>query len=312
MEGAALPAMYQLLAVWAPDPIRTRMTALTCCGAQFGILVALPLTGAVIGSKSWLGYWPVPFFLFGGIGLLWVPAWLILTPTKAAVCEQGTVGEIRETVDWRVLLSDRRPWGCYAAHFANSWTAYVVMILLPTYLDQELRVPMAKGGLMQLFPYAAYICAMTVSASYADFLLSRGVSVVTVRRIFTCAPLLLSGVSLVLIGYVRSKLVVVALMALCLFNLGCNSSGCMTYYLEIFRTPAFTSAVFATGNTIANTAGILSPLLDPATEMGWKRVFCISLAINVVGASAFALLTRDTNLSESSTVAMVTADPCSS
>lgn len=44
-------------------------------GAPLGVVIAMPVAGAI--SSSAVG-WPVAFYLYGGVGILWSILWLML------------------------------------------------------------------------------------------------------------------------------------------------------------------------------------------------------------------------------------------
>lgn len=53
-------------------------------GSNFGTVISLPLSGWLCSLELW-GGWPLSFYLFGSLGMIWYAFWLILvydTPAK--------------------------------------------------------------------------------------------------------------------------------------------------------------------------------------------------------------------------------------
>jgi MFS family permease len=46
-------------------------------GANFGTMISMPLSGYLC-SLEFLGGWPLSFYIFGGLGVVWFVAWLFL------------------------------------------------------------------------------------------------------------------------------------------------------------------------------------------------------------------------------------------
>ena len=63
-QGVTFPAMYAMIARWAPPYERTRMLVFTMCGASFGTIVATPVAG-VLCDSNFLQGWPSVFYIFG-------------------------------------------------------------------------------------------------------------------------------------------------------------------------------------------------------------------------------------------------------
>lgn len=45
-------------------------------GANFGTVISLPVSGYLCSLTLW-GGWPLAFYLFGGLGIVWYVFWLI-------------------------------------------------------------------------------------------------------------------------------------------------------------------------------------------------------------------------------------------
>ena len=67
-EGVTFPAMHAMWSYWAPPLERTKLVTVTYVGAQFGTIVAYPLSGWLC-ANGFAGGWPSVFYVFGNFGL---------------------------------------------------------------------------------------------------------------------------------------------------------------------------------------------------------------------------------------------------
>lgn len=83
--------MHAMLARWIPPLERSKFAALVYAGANFGTVVSLPLSGWLCSLDLW-GGWPLCFYLFGALGVIWFVFWIFLvydTPTAhPRICPQ--------------------------------------------------------------------------------------------------------------------------------------------------------------------------------------------------------------------------------
>lgn len=73
-EGVTFPSMHAMLARWVPKTERSRFAAVVYNGANFGTIISIPLTGYLC-SLDYMGGWPLSFYIFGSLGLVWCFFW---------------------------------------------------------------------------------------------------------------------------------------------------------------------------------------------------------------------------------------------
>lgn len=71
-EGVTFPTIQAMMAAWIPSKWRSRALASTYAGAQAGTIVSLVTAPAIIAALSW----PAVFVVYGGVGFVWLAAWL--------------------------------------------------------------------------------------------------------------------------------------------------------------------------------------------------------------------------------------------
>ncbi|CAG8734944.1 16277_t:CDS:2 [Cetraspora pellucida] len=74
-EGACLPCIHSLIAVWFPPEERSRAVGAITASGFIGIVVAMPISSLLIASS--LG-WESSFWTFGLVGCIWSIAWHFL------------------------------------------------------------------------------------------------------------------------------------------------------------------------------------------------------------------------------------------
>jgi len=82
VESATFPACYQFYVVWIPPADKTFMIATMLSGTFMGEIVGFSLSGGLVDSRitvgsSDFGGWPAVFYLFGLMGVIWFPFWVV-------------------------------------------------------------------------------------------------------------------------------------------------------------------------------------------------------------------------------------------
>lgn len=70
-------------------------------GANFGTVISLPVSGWLCSLEFW-GGWPLAFYLFGGLGIIWYAFWLIFvfdTPAQHTKIDPLERAYIEATVE---------------------------------------------------------------------------------------------------------------------------------------------------------------------------------------------------------------------
>lgn len=134
-EGVSLPCVHQLAAEWVPASERSRFIT-ACTSGQFcGTLAAMSCAPMVQES------WPLIFYLFGSLGLLWCMVWWkfgFSTPELHPGISEAELLHIRQRTQTasdpstaeRTIHTQRVPWRMFlhsafaadvVAHFCHNW-----------------------------------------------------------------------------------------------------------------------------------------------------------------------------------------------
>uniref|UniRef100_A0A1I8P2I3 Major facilitator superfamily (MFS) profile domain-containing protein n=1 Tax=Stomoxys calcitrans TaxID=35570 RepID=A0A1I8P2I3_STOCA len=83
-EGVTYPAMHAMLAHWIPPLERNKFAAVVYAGSNIGTVISMPLAGWLC-SLEFLGGWPLAFYVFGILGIIWFVFWMYLVYDKPSV-----------------------------------------------------------------------------------------------------------------------------------------------------------------------------------------------------------------------------------
>ncbi|CAH1257206.1 SLC17A6 [Branchiostoma lanceolatum] len=70
-EGLTIPASYGIWTFWAPPTERSKLTSITVTGQYIGIVIGMPVSGVAVFNIDWR----FPFWIYGGVGLVWSLIW---------------------------------------------------------------------------------------------------------------------------------------------------------------------------------------------------------------------------------------------
>lgn len=197
-SGVVLPAWYDLIGIWVPPFERSRFTAFCWIGQVFGTILAYSTSGLLCAHTPDNG-WPSIFYVHGSVTLLFVLCWQFLVadrPTKHRRISQAELSYIAKFVSaktkeesrdipWRAILTARPVLAIYICHICDAWTFFTLLICLPMFLKDVLKLDVQKNGLYSSIPYVAFAISLFVCGNIADFLIAKRFFTTTaVRRIF--------------------------------------------------------------------------------------------------------------------------------
>ena len=298
-EAAIFPASVELYSRWIPVTERTRAMARLLSGIPMGTVVGLMATGWIVGR--W--HWSLAFYSFGVVGLVWAVAWFArvandpaadprITPHECAI-----IGRMRRDSAARDRLSIGRlmrmpsVWAMVAAHFATTWTLYVLISWLPSYFREAQGLTIASSGLFSAAPWLAMFAVTNLGATVADRMIRGGVALTRVRKLMQSLGLVGSAAFLLATHEVHSPMLALALMCGAAGALGFAWSGYAPNGLDL--SPGHAAQLTGISNTIATIPGIVGVAIT-----GWlvdvtgtySAAFVLTAAVSGAGALAYLAL----------------------
>lgn len=279
-EGLGLPTIFHIFAHAIPVEERSR---------AFGYLVALGSIGQTVSAIICPHLpWRYSFYIFGSLGFLWVVFWLALYREVRGPDEEEFVQppKVSSTnVRWSEFISHWPLWSMYIAHFSMNWSTYIIMQWLPTYLTRSLGAG-NHDIMFTAVPYILNSIAGVAAGHFADSLISKNWTVLSVRRLMTCVGLLGPGLFLLFFSAVYNLPLAIIFITISMALSACNSSGHLSNHAEV--APNHAGITFAISNTLATIPGItcgpLTAELVTQSHGRWFPVFILAAAVNFVGA----------------------------
>src|SRR6185436_14350367 len=184
-EAAVFPASINMVGRWVPVTSRTRAVALFTSGLSLGTVVSLPLTGWLTREYGW----PVPFYVFGIVGFVWVAVWAVGVGNGRGV-DADPVPVERPAIPWRRILRTPAVWAIVINHFCNNWSLYVLLAWMPSYFKTTFGVSVANAGFLSAAPWLASFVMGNVAGHLSDWMINRGRSPTFVRKLIQATSLI--------------------------------------------------------------------------------------------------------------------------
>jgi len=297
-EAAMFPAVYSLYGRWVPVAERSRAVALLIGGIPLGTMFAVLTTGWIVGTHGW----PMVFYLFGSLGVLWTLVWFRAaydTPAahprisreELALLEANADARTdRPPVPWRQILTSSAVWALVINHFCSNWVFYMLLAWLPSYFRSQLDIGIATAGIYSAGPWLAMLVCGILGGSFADRLVRGGVDLTRVRKGMQIAALVGSAACMFAARDVATPGMALGLMCGALGLLALSWSGFLPNHLEI--APRHADVLMGITNTAGTVPGIVGIaitgwLVDASGS--YTTAFVLAAGINLFGAVVWLL-----------------------
>lgn len=304
-EGVTFPAMHAMLARWIPPLERSKFAAYVYAGANFGTVVSLPVSGWLC-SLDVLGGWPLCFYLFGGVGVVWFIFWIFFvydTPVThpridaqekefILECIGRDEDEQPGPIPWRGILTCVPLWAILITQCGQSWAFYTQLTELPTYMNNILHFDIQQNAVLSALPYLTSWWLGILISMFADWLLARGyLSLGMSYKLFNSIASVIPSLGLLGVAWVGCDRTVAQLM-LTIPGAFAGAVYAGNQMNHIALSPKYAGTMYGITNAAANMCGFLAPyavglLIEGRETLGqWRVVFYLAAGINI-GANLF-------------------------
>lgn len=173
-ESIGTPAQIKTCATYFPPEKRSLMIGIGNMASNFGA-VAAPL--AIPPLALWLG-WRAAFLVAGGLGLLWVVAWLAVRPPR----ESADAATQAAKVPWLSMLRDRRQWALIAAKAFSDNVWWFLLFFTPDLFHSRFGLSQGTLGLPVAFIYLMAALGSLGGGWLPSRLIERGVGIDRARK----------------------------------------------------------------------------------------------------------------------------------
>ena len=314
-EGVTFPSLHAMTARWIPPFSRNSFIARSYFGSTFGVIFTFPLCGALVPSYGW----ECPFYVIGGITLLWFVAWCLFVfdtpdthPRISKEEREHINNELRKvvnsedtlTIPWKSIVKSVPFWGLMITDSANTWGMFTLLTNTPTYMKNVQGLDIKSNGLLSGLPFISrYIGAVTISP-FADLIMKREwLSTTNVRRLFNSIGLVIPCITLVMIAFAShsnlecNTTYAIALMCVGMYFNGAIAAGHFVSHVDL--APNFAGTLFGISNTFSGgVVGFVVPLVIGALLENetmnvltkWQIVFSLSSGIYFLGNLGYVLM----------------------
>ncbi|KAL4123374.1 hypothetical protein QTP88_015570 [Uroleucon formosanum] len=286
-EGTTFPALYTLLAQWAPPEEKGKLSTVvfadniietyTIC-AQIGNIFSNFLSGFIIQYIP--GSWQNVFYFFGITSVVWFVLWSDYL--------KQSIGSLERKKDfpptpWKSILTSWLIWALIFIEVGHDWGAFTIISDLPKYMSDVLHFSISENGLLSSFPFVAQWVTSILEI----------MSVTTVRKLFAIIGNFGSGIGVMCASFAGCDKMIatlcftlgMALMGFCYPSIRVNS-------LDL--SPNYSSTIMALVNDIGCISGMATPyivgILTPnKTVLEWRLVFWIMMIVMTSTSVLFGL-----------------------
>ncbi|KAI4371556.1 hypothetical protein MLD38_019776 [Melastoma candidum] len=290
-EGVAMPAMNNILSKWIPVSERSRSLAMVYSGMYLGSMTGLAFSPVLIHKFGW----PSVFYTFGSLGSIWFALWQQkahsspkedpeLSESEKKVILGGNISKEPVTViPWKLILSKAPVWALIISHFCHNWGTFILLTWMPTYYNQVLKFNLTESGLLCVLPWLTMAVFANIGGWIADTLVSRGLSVTSVRKIMQSIGFLGPAFFLTQLSNVKTPALAVLCMACSQGSDAFSQSGLYSNHQDI--GPRYAGVLLG----LSNTAGVLAGVFGTAAtgyilqRGSWDDVFKVAVALYIIG-----------------------------
>jgi ACS family D-galactonate transporter-like MFS transporter len=271
-EAPSYPINNRLATTWFPDLERAGAIGSYTSGQFVGLAFLTPVLALV---QKDLG-WHYLFILTGATGMAWAAVWYwrYRDPSESRLMNDAELKYIQAGggladrsvsapvekfcfADLLKVLSYRKLWGIYIGQIAVNSTIWFFLTWFPTYLVDYRHMDFIKAGFFGSLPFLAAFCGILFSGFVSDFMMRRGLSATTARKIPVISGLLLCT-SIVGANYVENPTLIILFLTIAGFGSGLSSiAWVFVSALAPKRLLGLTGGMF---NFIGNLATIIVPL----------------------------------------------------
>jgi MFS transporter, ACS family, glucarate transporter len=294
-EGLNFPGSTSVLSRWVPRKARARIQGLNLSGVAAGPLIATPLTVWIMTQFGWKAV----FYFYGVLGFVWAAAWLFYSTEKPSEHKGMTSEDLREiessqAAEEGVSVGDapirsKAVWGLAASYFCFTYTWWLFLNWLPTYLVQVRGYTTIKMGFYASLPWLAALISSNGAGWLSDALVKRGFSTGKARRtlIYFGAPAM--AVCLWLASQAGNAEVAVALITATILLVGMNFPAFWSLPMDMnVQKAGFITGMMNTGSALAS---IVAPGVTGYVAMGfgWSAALGLGSVLAVLSAIIMAL-----------------------
>ncbi|KAL0883516.1 hypothetical protein ABMA27_016881 [Loxostege sticticalis] len=308
-QAALFPSIHTILGKWAPICERGRLSTYIYSGSQFGTILIFQVSGVLAGNPTF--GWPSIFWLCGCVSLccFCLVAWLgAASPQDCASISSeellyimgdgiADLSSKKRKTPWKQILASTAVWASVVSHIGSAMGYILVLVQTPTYMSKVLNVDIKRNGLYSSLPYLAMYVMTLFFGWLSDMLRAKNImSIRNIRRTANTIGMVVSGVFLVVFGFVQSTGLAVVML---IISVGLHSGVHVGFHInQIDLAPNYAGPLMGMGNMMANLMSLLVPVMvtniiqDDTNQRRWQILFIIIAVIQIVSNLLFVIFVK--------------------
>lgn len=229
-EGGGFPAATRVVSEWIEPQERSTAMGAINAGTAVGSVLAPPLIGLILLRSGWRAV----FVLAGAAGLAWVVWWAVSYRSNASTVSSNTLDArvVARKIAFFDLVRMRNVQCFVFAKFMSDSAWYFMLFWLPKYLYDARGFDIKQVSYFAWIPYAASGVGSFLGGWFSSYLLHRGHSINSARKIaLGCCAFLMPVVMLVSLTPVS---LAIALFSVAFFAQQAWSGLIMTLPADVF------------------------------------------------------------------------------
>ncbi|WP_421934411.1 MFS transporter [Phenylobacterium sp.] len=260
-ETVNTPAAIKTTTAWFPAKERSLAMGIVNSAPNLGAIFVPLLVPALALALGWRA----AFLITGGIGFVWLAAWLVMGRRSDAVEEEGAVDVAAvegAPTPWLSLLADRRTWAVAGAKFLTDMGWWFLLFWGPDFFHRQFGLGLDRLGPPLAIVYGLAACGSFAGGYIASRLLAAGVNVNLARKgVMLGGALLVAPIPLVLGA--QSYWVAALVLGIALAGHQAFSTNIFAFTADVFPAKVI-GAVIGIGATAGTLGG-----LGIQTFTGW-------------------------------------------
>ncbi len=177
-EAMGTPAAIKTVAAIFPPEKRSNGYGLLNAVGSVGAIITpllIPLIGVAWG-------WQAAFLLGGGLGVLWVVLWLLVTRDLRFAQDHERSGEAPATRRGPSILTEKRSWAIAIAKFLSDATWWLMLFWMPDFFNRSFGLEGTALGPPLAIAYTCAALGALIAGAVTTRLIARGVPLERVRK----------------------------------------------------------------------------------------------------------------------------------
>jgi MFS family permease len=306
-ESSSNPVGAKVIRQWIPAGERGMVTSMFNSGSYAGPAICSVVLGVLVAAFGWR----LSFVIAGGIGFVWLAAWLAFfgAPEKVRWLKADEREKILrerdaasamskvappESTGLMALTRSRTLWGLAITQGCNVYTQYLFLTWLPSYLQATRHLDVAHTGVLAAVPYAASVLLCILAGKLSDHYLKKS-GVATGRRRNAVAAAMLTGATILAVPFITGLAGLLVVFSVALAGIASTTSlnfALLNDLLPDSRDVAKAMAFVVVGG---NVFGMMAPIVTGyvvASTGSYDWAFGIAGLLLLTGATVALSMTR--------------------